>query len=227
MDQVFGVEVHDEDGLLRVAVRGEVDIATAPQLRESLYEAVDRSAGPVIVDLLAVTFIDSTALGVLIGARERSKARGAELRVGLERGPTRQDLRDHRSDRAVPHLPLRSPRRSHDEPPVPDVVQRRVHAMSEAVELIIPVQSDLVVLARLTAATVASRAGFDVEEVEDLRLAVDELCVSIVNGSDGRPPESDLHEWRRQRRGGLRSRRARSTLTRRLGPSMASVTCPS
>ena len=49
--------------------------------------------------------------------------------------------------------------------------------MSEAVELIIPVQSDLVVLARLTAATVASRAGFNVEEVEDLRLAVDELCV--------------------------------------------------
>ncbi len=56
--------------------------------------------------------------------------------------------------------------------------------MSESVELSIPVQSDLVVLARLTAATVASRAGFDVEELENLRLAVDELCVSIVNGSD-------------------------------------------
>ncbi len=55
--------------------------------------------------------------------------------------------------------------------------------MDDPVQLTIPVQSDLVVLARLTAATVASRAGFDVEEVEDLRLAVDELCVSIVNGS--------------------------------------------
>ena len=55
--------------------------------------------------------------------------------------------------------------------------------MSESVELTIPVQSDLVVLARLTAVTVASRAGFDVEELENLRLAVDELCVSIVNGS--------------------------------------------
>jgi serine/threonine-protein kinase RsbW len=54
--------------------------------------------------------------------------------------------------------------------------------MNDSVELTIPVESDLVVLARLTAATVASRAGFDVEEVEDLRLAVDELCVSIVNG---------------------------------------------
>ncbi len=54
--------------------------------------------------------------------------------------------------------------------------------MSESVELSIPVQSDLVVLARLTAVTVASRAGFDVEELENLRLAVDEMCVSIVDG---------------------------------------------
>ena len=48
-----------------------------------------------------------------------------------------------------------------------------------------PVQADLVVLARLTAATVASRADFDVEEIEDLRLAVNELCLSLVQGGDG------------------------------------------
>jgi hypothetical protein len=59
--------------------------------------------------------------------------------------------------------------------------------MSDVVELSIPVRADLVILARLTAATVASRAEFDVEEIEDLRLAVDELCVSLVEeGSDGR-----------------------------------------
>lgn len=55
----------------------------------------------------------------------------------------------------------------------------------DVVELSIPVQADLVVLARLTAATVGSRAGFDVEEIEDLRLAVDELCVWLVgDGAD-------------------------------------------
>lgn len=59
--------------------------------------------------------------------------------------------------------------------------------MSDIVELSIPVRADLVVLARLTAATVASRASFDVEEIEDLRLAVDELCVSLVDeGGAGR-----------------------------------------
>ncbi len=55
------------------------------------------------------------------------------------------------------------------------------------IELSIPVPADLVVLARLTAATVAGRAGFGVEDIEDLRLAVEELCLSLVGGGkDGR-----------------------------------------
>jgi serine/threonine-protein kinase RsbW len=59
--------------------------------------------------------------------------------------------------------------------------------MGDVVELSLPVGADLLVLARLTAATIASRAGFDVEEIEDFRLAVDELCVSLIQeGSDGR-----------------------------------------
>jgi anti-sigma regulatory factor (Ser/Thr protein kinase) len=59
--------------------------------------------------------------------------------------------------------------------------------MTNNIELSIPVQADLVVLARLTVAAVASRAGFDIEEIEDLRLAVDELCVSTAKpGVSGR-----------------------------------------
>ena len=56
-----------------------------------------------------------------------------------------------------------------------------------SVELSIPVKADLVVLARLTAATVASRVGFGIEDIEDLRLAVEELCLSVVGSArDGR-----------------------------------------
>jgi anti-sigma B factor antagonist len=84
VDQEFGVAEHDEGGVLRIAVNGEVDVATAPLLRERLYQAIDRRTGPVVVDLLAVTFIDSTALGVLIGARERSEANGSDLRLVLK-----------------------------------------------------------------------------------------------------------------------------------------------
>jgi hypothetical protein len=59
--------------------------------------------------------------------------------------------------------------------------------MSDVVELSFPVHADLVTLARMSAAAVASRSGFDVEGVEDLRLAVDELCISLVHDrNDGR-----------------------------------------
>ncbi len=57
----------------------------------------------------------------------------------------------------------------------------------DKVKLVIPARANLVLLARLTAATIGSRADFDVEEIEDLRLAVDELCVSVIEGGrDGR-----------------------------------------
>jgi serine/threonine-protein kinase RsbW len=64
---------------------------------------------------------------------------------------------------------------------------RGARRMSDLVELTLPVQGDLVVLARFAAGTIASRANFNVEEIEDLRLAVDELCVSLAEGKkDGR-----------------------------------------
>ncbi len=84
MDEAFGVDERIEGDLLHLAVRGELDLATAPALRERLYGAADRSSGPLIVDLLAVTFIDSTALGVLIGTQERCQEHGIDLRLVLE-----------------------------------------------------------------------------------------------------------------------------------------------
>jgi hypothetical protein len=55
---------------------------------------------------------------------------------------------------------------------------------AEVIELSFPATADLVVLARLTATTIASWAGLDVEEIEDLRLAVDEVCVSLARRAD-------------------------------------------
>jgi hypothetical protein len=49
----------------------------------------------------------------------------------------------------------------------------------EVIEISIPGSVDLVVLARFTAATIGTRAGFDLDEIDDLRLAVDELSVSF------------------------------------------------
>ena len=81
MDQEFGVEEDYRDGTSVVTVAGEVDVATAPALRDRLDQAVRREEGPVVVDLLGVTFIDSTGLGVLIGAHRGCAAHGRELRL--------------------------------------------------------------------------------------------------------------------------------------------------
>jgi anti-sigma B factor antagonist len=64
-----------------VKVVGELDVATAPLLQARLESAIDRGNPVVVVDLLDVTFIDSTALGVLIGCLKQSKAIGATLRI--------------------------------------------------------------------------------------------------------------------------------------------------
>ncbi|CAA9266010.1 MAG: Anti-sigma factor antagonist BldG [uncultured Acidimicrobiales bacterium] len=62
-----------------VAVRGEVDIATAPKLREKLVELANQGAQQVVVDLDGVEFLDSTGLGVLIGGMKRLRGLDGDL----------------------------------------------------------------------------------------------------------------------------------------------------
>jgi hypothetical protein len=57
--------------------------------------------------------------------------------------------------------------------------------MNEVVEVCFPAEDDLVVLGRMTAGAVGVRAGFSIEEVEDLRLAVDELCLWVLSAPGG------------------------------------------
>ncbi len=56
----------------------------------------------------------------------------------------------------------------------------------------VPATPEFVHLARVTASGLASRLGFSFEEVEDLRLALDELCFVLI-GSQGRPGSVTLH----------------------------------
>jgi hypothetical protein len=61
--------------------------------------------------------------------------------------------------------------------------------VGDRVELTFPARGDLVVLARLVSSAISTRAGFDIEELEDLRLAVGELCLLALQGSDAHQGE--------------------------------------
>ena len=67
-------------------------------------------------------------------------------------------------------------------------------ATEAEVRLSIPASPEFLRLARLAAAGLASRMGFTYDEVEDLRIGIDELCFSLV-GNAGRPGTIVLRYW--------------------------------
>ena len=64
-----------------VTVRGEVDVHTAPILRARLHEVISQGEQRVVVHLDGVTFLDSTGLGVLVGAHKAQSAAGGTLEL--------------------------------------------------------------------------------------------------------------------------------------------------
>jgi anti-sigma B factor antagonist len=64
-----------------VAVTGEIDLFTAPEFKQRVSAPIDAGRSNIVVDLSETTFIDSSSLGVLIGAHRRLKLRGGTLVV--------------------------------------------------------------------------------------------------------------------------------------------------
>jgi anti-sigma B factor antagonist len=78
----FGVELlRPSADLAIVELEGEVDIYSSPQFREALSQGIGEGATRVVVDLAKVTFIDSTALGVVVGGVKGLRARGGSLDI--------------------------------------------------------------------------------------------------------------------------------------------------
>ena len=75
----FGISVSDTDDPPVLAVRGEVDLASAPKLAAAMGELINRGHNQVVVDLGAVEFIDSSGLGVLVGSLKQLRDGGGDL----------------------------------------------------------------------------------------------------------------------------------------------------
>jgi anti-sigma B factor antagonist len=70
---------HNRDGIEIVDVEGEIDVYTAPRLRELLIDLVNNGHYQLVVNMEKVEFLDSTGLGVLVGGLKRVRAHDGSL----------------------------------------------------------------------------------------------------------------------------------------------------
>ncbi|HEX2155344.1 MAG TPA: STAS domain-containing protein [Acidimicrobiia bacterium] len=77
----LGIDVSEEGSRAVAALRGEIDYGNVAQLRSSLLGLSQGSATEVVVDMAGVTFVDSTALSVLVQAKQRLAESGRQMSI--------------------------------------------------------------------------------------------------------------------------------------------------
>lgn len=102
MNVDFGVSLEgpEVDGSYVVVVAGEVDLLGAPELREVLRDAIASGARRIVVDMSDTRFIDSTTLGVILGASKRLRSQGGELVLVIDHPSIRKIFQITLLDRA-------------------------------------------------------------------------------------------------------------------------------
>lgn len=69
------------DGVVALDLEGEVDVYTAPLLRQEIVDQVEKGTKYLLVHLEKVEYLDSTGLGILIGGVKRLKEQGGGLKL--------------------------------------------------------------------------------------------------------------------------------------------------
>ena len=87
------IETRNEDGWTVLVAGGELDLYTAPRLRDEVLATIDRGADRIAIDLNGVGFIDSTGLGILVACLKRVRERdGRFVLIAPETSPLRRLL---------------------------------------------------------------------------------------------------------------------------------------
>jgi anti-anti-sigma factor len=74
--KLFGVELHEQPGGVRVELTGEIDLSVIDDLERRLAPALEQAPDPLVIDLRAVEFLDSSGLRLLIALNEKTQADG-------------------------------------------------------------------------------------------------------------------------------------------------------
>ena len=77
----LSLETRHEDGNTIIEVGGEIDVYTAPKLRDKITELVGNGNYHLVIDMEKVDFLDSTGLGVLVGGLKKVRAHDGSMRL--------------------------------------------------------------------------------------------------------------------------------------------------
>ena len=77
----LSLQTREVDSRTIVSVGGEIDVYTAPKLRDKITELVGEGHHQLVIDMESVDFLDSTGLGVLVGGLKRVRAHDGSLRL--------------------------------------------------------------------------------------------------------------------------------------------------
>jgi anti-sigma B factor antagonist len=86
----FRIEEERFGPTVLLAIHGDADMRIAAELKDRLGEVIDDGPVAVVLDLTDATFLDSTALGILLGAMKRLRASGGRFRVVAPRSEIRR-----------------------------------------------------------------------------------------------------------------------------------------
>lgn len=98
-------DVSTIEGWTVVSVYGELDVATAPALREQFIGLVGNGANTLVLDLEGVDFLDSTGLGIIVSALKRARTHGGDLKLVCTQPRIRRLFEITGLDKALPLLP--------------------------------------------------------------------------------------------------------------------------
>ncbi len=185
----LSLETRHEDGRTIIEVGGEIDVYTAPRLRDKITELVSGGNYNLVIDMEKVDFLDSTGLGVLVGGLKKVRAHDGSMRLicnqerllkifritGLGEGFRHPRVAGRRTRRALRFF-------------------MPTGAAPTATGVTVSIAHDpaLVRTVRLVAAAVARRTGRDEEFVEEVRLAVGEACALLIGDVAGPGTDQSL-----------------------------------
>jgi anti-sigma B factor antagonist len=89
---VITLDVKQRAGWHVLTITGELDVATAPQVRNEIVALLTDGATDLVLDLTGVPFVDSFGLGVLVGALKRTRNSGGRLVLVTTEPPVLQLL---------------------------------------------------------------------------------------------------------------------------------------